>query len=233
MHALLTAPPMDVADAVSRAQGRSFGQTCATRSFFCDGERWIQDALVPIARAALSSSAGCAEVDGDLDCAKAGAEADCGEEADCGPQLHFLSRMRFLCYRQVGGNMQAHVDLRKTDPGSFFGSSDSNGPSTHTFMLHLADCASGGETVLLNTLSPTPEGHDDMAPLAACQSSLPTTTTMATAAAAAAAAASNTVLAAVAPVRGRLLLFPHVCPHAGRPVVDVPKLFLRGELRCF
>ena len=38
------------------------------------------------------------------------------------------------------------------------------------------------------------------------------------------------VLASVSPKRGRLLLFPHVCPHAGLEVVDAPKLFLRGEL---
>ena len=37
-------------------------------------------------------------------------------------------------------------------------------------------------------------------------------------------------LAVVQPRRGRLLLFPHVCPHEGRAVVDVPKLLLRGEL---
>ena len=33
----------------------------------------------------------------------------------------------------------------------------------------------------------------------------------------------------VAPVRGRLLLFPHKCPHEGAPLIDVPKLLLRGE----
>ena len=31
-------------------------------------------------------------------------------------------------------------------------------------------------------------------------------------------------------LRGRLLVFPHVCPHAGSAVGSVPKLFLRGEL---
>ena len=39
------------------------------------------------------------------------------------------------------------------------------------------------------------------------------------------------VLGSASPMRGRLVIFPHKCPHAGRPVVDVPKLFLRGELR--
>ncbi|MDP2439654.1 MAG: 2OG-Fe(II) oxygenase [archaeon] len=37
-------------------------------------------------------------------------------------------------------------------------------------------------------------------------------------------------LAVVQPLRGRLLCFPHVCPHEGRPVAVVPKLLLRGEL---
>jgi hypothetical protein len=40
---------------------------------------------------------------------------------------------------------------------------------------------------------------------------------------------SNAVLAKVAPIRGRLLLFPHNCPHMGATVVHVPKLLLRGE----
>ena len=43
------------------------------------------------------------------------------------------------------------------------------------------------------------------------------------------AAAAATPLAFVAPRRGRLLLFPHACPHAGETTVTVPKLLLRGE----
>lgn len=38
------------------------------------------------------------------------------------------------------------------------------------------------------------------------------------------------VLAAVVPKRGRMLVFPHKCPHAGGVVLDPPKLLLRGEL---
>ena len=38
------------------------------------------------------------------------------------------------------------------------------------------------------------------------------------------------VLARVLPRRGRLLLFPHSCPHEGIEVVDVPKILLRGEV---
>ena len=38
------------------------------------------------------------------------------------------------------------------------------------------------------------------------------------------------VLAKVQPKQGRLLLFPHLCPHCGDVVVDVPKLLIRGEV---
>ena len=40
------------------------------------------------------------------------------------------------------------------------------------------------------------------------------------------------VLAAVTPRRGRLLLFPHLCPHLAREVVSqaLPKVLLRGEV---
>jgi 2OG-Fe(II) oxygenase superfamily/Ankyrin repeats (many copies) len=40
----------------------------------------------------------------------------------------------------------------------------------------------------------------------------------------------NLVLASVAPKRGRLLVFPHRCPHEGLLVVDTPKVLIRGEL---
>jgi hypothetical protein len=36
-------------------------------------------------------------------------------------------------------------------------------------------------------------------------------------------------LAAVRPRRGRMLVFPHNCPHKAEPVVEVPKVVLRGE----
>jgi hypothetical protein len=39
----------------------------------------------------------------------------------------------------------------------------------------------------------------------------------------------DNVFARVAPKRGRLLLFPHNCPHEGEEVVDAPKILIRGE----
>jgi hypothetical protein len=38
------------------------------------------------------------------------------------------------------------------------------------------------------------------------------------------------VLSVVQPERGRVLLFPHMCPHSGLEVVRAPKLLLRGEI---
>ena len=37
-------------------------------------------------------------------------------------------------------------------------------------------------------------------------------------------------MARVTPRRGRLLVFPHVCPHEGNLVDQVPKIILRGEV---
>ena len=112
-----------------------------------------------------------------------------------------LPRCRFLCYQFVGGEFSPHVDMCK--PVDEF---DSQGcqKSTHTFMIHLADCPEGsGETVFLSSV------HDTIA----------------------LAKLGEGVLGAALPQRGRLVVFPHECPHAGLPVSDAfTKLFLRGEL---
>ena len=73
--------------------------------------------------------------------------------------------------------------------------------STHTFVLFLTTCRAGGETRLLRSAAVAAKGDQD-----------------------------HNVLAAVTPTRGRLLLFPHLCPHQGALVVSAPKLLLRGEM---
>ena len=75
--------------------------------------------------------------------------------------------------------------------------------TTHTFLLYLRTCNAGGETALLREVK---------------------------SAAGVEGAVGAESLAEVKPRRGRLLVFPHECPHAGRPVVDTNKLVLRGEL---
>jgi len=80
--------------------------------------------------------------------------------------------------------------------------------STHSFLLYLYDCASGGETVL----------HDARAgdaPLARHGG---------------VAHGPRRALHRVAPRAGRLLLMPHACPHSGAEVIDAPKLLIRGEV---
>lgn len=147
-----------------KMNSRSYADTCAIRSFFCDAEGWVSAHVGPLASELL------------------------------GTEVSVLPRMRFLFYGVEGGDMQPHTDLAKKNLAGV--------SSTHTFMLHLADCEEGGETVYLEKLPP--------------------------------ARGAMTILARAQPKRGRLILFPHVCPHAGLPVVNHPprKLFVRGELLC-
>jgi hypothetical protein len=98
-----------------------------------------------------------------------------------------LPHMRFLHYEHAGSVLAPHIDLCRVH-------ADSGQRSTHTFILYLDSCNSGGETMLLKSIT------------------------------------SSETLAEIAPTRGRLLLFPHSCPHMGAEVVDVPKLLLRGEV---
>ena len=105
-------------------------------------------------------------------------------------QIVVFPHMRFLHYAHPGSVLAPHVDLSRTDL--------SGNSSSHTFILYLYDCKSGGETSLLRGLS----GDE-----------------------------RNEVLARVSPQRGRLLLFPHKCPHEGNEVIDVPKVLIRGEVQ--
>ena len=77
--------------------------------------------------------------------------------------------------------------------------------STHSFLLYLSDCRRGGETLLLETLP----GDNAIGVVPGARATLER----------------------IVPRVGRLLLMPHACPHAAAPVVDAPKLLLRGELR--
>lgn len=100
-----------------------------------------------------------------------------------------LPFMRFLLYAEAGGGLPPHMDLSRTDVRGRH--------SRCTFILYLTDCASGGETVLLERL-----------------------------------VQPSAVLASVTPRRGRLLVFPHACPHMAAEVVahGLPKILLRGEM---
>jgi hypothetical protein len=76
--------------------------------------------------------------------------------------------------------------------------------STHTFILYLTTCTQGGDTVLLDHLAKSNYKLIESNKLS--------------------------MRNAVQPVRGRLFVFPHACPHAGRQVAEGTKLILRGDL---
>ena len=185
LHDVWAGLPAHIADTTQNTSSKSYALTCAERSLFCDTEGWVEAELAPLAEQLLTHTAAA------------------GRQL---AELKILPRMRFLHYSTPGGNMQPHVDLAKRDPAS------SVRLSTHTFMVHLADCQRGGETVLLSTLTGAVAAIDATTGSSG-EGQLP-----------------DGVLAAVPPVRGRLLIFPHMCPHAGLAVGSVPKLFLRGEL---
>ena len=126
--------------------------------------------------------------------------------------------MRFLCYNEAGGDLAPHVDLARTDPLTGV-------RSTHTFLLYLRDCATGGETALRKWMR-EPCVHTACSSLAYPQ---PKAEGMAGSISINFAAAEASI-AKVAPRRGRLLVFPHLCPHEGCEVVSTPKILLRGEL---
>ena len=147
-----------------------------------------------------------------------------------------LPAMRFLRYQLDGSCSPPHVDLTKTAAARDYLYHDEDEltedfattpesertpedieehdvavqRSTHTFIIYLTTCDTGGETALLRSVRYDHiEENDDVR-------------------------AINTI-AAVKPVRGRLLFFPHNHPHEGRAVV-IPqggghqKLLLRGEM---
>eukprot|EP00947_MAST-08B_sp_MAST-8B-sp1_P003337 g3337.t1 len=235
---------------IGTARDRGYGQTCARRNFFCDADGAIEAAMAPVALAAFrrgeaeasrrdDDPATAAGKDGGGGGGGGGDEDDdngaagqdrlptdaAGEVESAGAaaaatalpsSVRVMPRMRFLHYPDVGGEMRPHVDLAKKDMGV-----ENSKHSTHTFLLHLADCASGGETVLLKSLSAA-------APAAAAAAAAATAAEPAgdgssggggggEEAAGGVVAGGLEVLASVAPRRGRLFVFPHMCPHAGLP----------------
>ena len=122
---------------------------------------------------------------------------------------HVFRYQRFLEYHRAGGQLAVHTDGTKV-------CDDTGRRSTHTALLYLTDCAVGGETVLLrrhnhvNTTTTTEDNHDDSDD-----------------------GDDGTMIDAVSPRRGRLLLFPHATPHAGAVVVATPKICWRAEVAMY
>lgn len=78
--------------------------------------------------------------------------------------------------------------------------------STHSFLLYLFDCERGGETILLRKHQ-TANKRQNVQLQDTQENEIP-----------------------VSPKRGRMLVFPHICPHKGGDVVSVPKVLIRGEI---
>ena len=140
-----------------------------TRSYLCDAEEELQTMLMGCVQAARTFTSSSKVHRGDT----------------LVPQSVF-KHLRFLHYERSGGILPPHVDLCRVDEVS-------GKRSTHTFILYLTDCESGGGTALLTQLK-DPE-----------------------------------TIVSVQPKRGRVLLFPHLCPHSGE-LTDSSKLLLRGEV---
>jgi len=69
-------------------------------------------------------------------------------------EVKVFPHMRFLNYSTSGTILPPHIDLCRADP--FCPSSEKQSPkhrSTHTFILYLTYCQSGGETNLLECVS--------------------------------------------------------------------------------
>jgi len=154
---------------------------CSDRSYFCDAEGSTRKLL----ENAIERAFGMTSVESVFVSSK--------------PMIKVFPHMRFLNYSVSGAVLPPHVDLCRVNP--FCNPSEKqnqNNRSTHTFILYLTDCQTGGDTNLLERVSSD---------------------------------GSAEVLARISPQRGRLLLFPHMCPHEGAEVIDVPKILLRGEVQ--
>eukprot|EP00977_Amphora_coffeiformis_P016815 scaffold5323_cov173-Amphora_coffeaeformis.AAC.1 len=148
---------------------------------------WIETVLRP-ALAMVSSSV--------VTTATTTREAD-SQAMDC---CHVFRYQRFLEYTRVGSQLATHTDGTKI-------CDETGRQSTHTLLLYLTDCPTGGETRLMLSSSRKDEekgcriNHLEEEPYYD-----------------------------VHPKRGRILLFPHATPHAGAPVVATPKICLRAEV---
>lgn len=189
--------------------GSERARTCAVRSYHCDVDRFIADALKPVVECALQQQHH---------------QYKHYERGTSASRCTVLPRCRFLTYLELGGDMQPHVDLSKQldeyEPRC-------HAKSTHTFMVHLADCDQGGATVFLahlNALQSRQADEQKQQPQTDDSGmEMPKETHVQ-------GMDGQRTLGAALPRRGRLVVFPHECPHAGMPVLDVPKKFLRGEL---
>ena len=203
----------DLADVVSGKFGPAGACSDAERLHFADAEGWVRAELARAIEAIVESLLAtkgklvelCGEPSGRTPETSSKAKGE-RSDGDDGVAENF-PRSRAAVRAVVLPKMRF---LRYPDPGGRLNphvdlrkvdeESATGQRSTHTFCLYLATCDAGGETVTLDKVREPKDPMSDRFAVGACK-----------------------------PKRGRLFLFPHGTPHAGRPVVDVPKVLLRGE----
>lgn len=111
-----------------------------------------------------------------------------------------LPFMRFLHYNQPMSSMKPHIDLSKKVPDPRGDREKARRRSKYTFLLYLSSGPDDGGGETLLLEREAPT-------LEAC----------------------GQVLASIRPIKGRLIVYPHKCPHAGAEVLNPPKILLRGE----
>ena len=179
---------------------------CASRSYFCDISGIICEEIASIVRQVL------------LSMMMMSVQQQQQQQQQLHPQSNSFSpwvklfpQMRFLHYSVDGSSLDPHVDLSRVDV-----TSDEEIKSTHTTILYLTDCTHGGGTALLRHLRKDEgsNGHNVQ-----CTDEM------------VAPGSNRAAVATVCPRYGRLLLFPHNCPHEGLPIyASAPKILLRGEI---
>lgn len=117
--------------------------------------------------------------------------------------IHVFRYQRFLEYTKEASKLDPHSDGTKV-------CDDTGLRSTHTMLLYLTDCETGGETLLMKEcLTSIPANYRQLQSLSS---------------------GAGAIVFATQPLRGRILLFPHALPHAGAPVCSLPKICLRAEV---
>lgn len=203
--------------ALCEKKDREKAEHCATRSFFCDLSGKVVRTLHTVICDALHAHSSALSPNHNLHNSKR--------------RVKVFPQLRFLHYKNGGSALPPHVDLARLDvtygsrPQEDIDETETHDQqqqciSTHTLILYLSDCERGGETALLRSISKLKETTSSAG--ISEDSDLDVSTT---------AFLRSGDLARISPRVGRLLLFPHKCPHEGLAIYSSdPKVLLRGEV---
>lgn len=203
---------------------------CASRAYYCD-MGWVREGLAK----ALKHLNQHYVVP--IDDSEGRLDEDMIEGRRKGAVTKALPHMRFLQYESLGACLPPHIDLSRR--------TSDNLCSTHTFLLYLTDCPEGGETRLLKSLNPGK--NKSLASTTSVDSNTTGYTNIRNTGTSITDIINpniistdipsddkndidNNILATIVPIRGRLLVFPHICYHEGNKAISLPKLLLRGEM---